>query len=325
MKVKGEFIMICPNCGKEISDNTDFCPKCYIEIDKTLISNSQKENNEKADINYSELKKKSIEILKGKWKKAIFITLFVLLLIIAISLISYVIQLKLTNSANSQIENIYNSYTQYNKYSFSTPSEVNNIQKKYGILIIVVQILFVLLCALFRFGLISSFHKLKNNNDNLNIFDGIVSAFSQLKKYLGIFVVSSVKILGATLISFVCVLVINLIFNIYDNYLALVFCLIFMFVFTFIISLNYFLTYFIVAEEPNLNINDVVEKSKSIIYGYRFNLAILLLTFTGWAILSILTFGIGLLLLIPYINITLFNFYETIKIHPVKKKKEKLC
>ena len=123
--------MICPNCGKEISDNTDFCPKCYIEIDKTLISNSQKENNEKADINYSELKKKSIEILKGKWKKAIFITLFVLLLIIAISLISYVIQLKLTNSANSQIENIYNSYTQYNKYSFSTPSEVNNIQKTY--------------------------------------------------------------------------------------------------------------------------------------------------------------------------------------------------
>ena len=105
--------MICPNCGKEISDNTDFCPKCYIEIDKTLISNSQKENNEKADINYSELKKKSIEILKGKWKKAIFITLFVLLLIIAISLISYVIQLKLTNSANSQIENIYNSYTYY--------------------------------------------------------------------------------------------------------------------------------------------------------------------------------------------------------------------
>jgi uncharacterized membrane protein len=37
------------------------------------------------------------------------------------------------------------------------------------------------------------------------------------------------------------------------------------------------------------------------------------LSFIGWAILSIFTFGIGLLWLIPYMNVSVAKFYDDIK------------
>jgi uncharacterized membrane protein len=47
--------------------------------------------------------------------------------------------------------------------------------------------------------------------------------------------------------------------------------------------------------------------------GHKAKLFWLNLSFIGWIILAILTFGIGLLLLLPYFNTTLAYFYEDLK------------
>ena len=48
-------------------------------------------------------------------------------------------------------------------------------------------------------------------------------------------------------------------------------------------------------------------------YGYKWNYFLLALIFIGWGILSIFTLGIGLLWLIPYIQVTMAKFYDELK------------
>lgn len=47
--------------------------------------------------------------------------------------------------------------------------------------------------------------------------------------------------------------------------------------------------------------------------GYKMKLFLLDLSFIGWMILSILTLGIGLLFLQPYMNTARAAFYEDLK------------
>ena len=46
--------------------------------------------------------------------------------------------------------------------------------------------------------------------------------------------------------------------------------------------------------------------------GHKWELFIMGLSFLGWLILSVLTFGIGLLWLLPYIQVTLRIYYLSI-------------
>lgn len=55
-------------------------------------------------------------------------------------------------------------------------------------------------------------------------------------------------------------------------------------------------------------------KAESINYeGYKIRLLLLELSFVGWWIMSILTFGIGVLWIYPYQQVTRANFYLEIK------------
>nr|MCG0056803.1 DUF975 family protein [Escherichia coli] len=47
--------------------------------------------------------------------------------------------------------------------------------------------------------------------------------------------------------------------------------------------------------------------------GYKWTYFLLLLSFIGWGILSIITLGIGLLWLVPYVTTSLGVFYEKLK------------
>ena len=51
--------------------------------------------------------------------------------------------------------------------------------------------------------------------------------------------------------------------------------------------------------------------------GHKMDLFLLILSFIGWFLLSILTLGIGLLWLIPYMYTSIAHFYEQLKAeHP---------
>ncbi|MFW5583743.1 MAG: DUF975 family protein [Bacteroidales bacterium] len=75
-------------------------------------------------------------------------------------------------------------------------------------------------------------------------------------------------------------------------------------------AFSYALTPYILLDEPELTARQAIARSCEIMEGRRWKLFCLYLSFIGWGILSILTFGIGFLWLVPYMNASIAAFYE---------------
>lgn len=80
-----------------------------------------------------------------------------------------------------------------------------------------------------------------------------------------------------------------------------------------IAALSYSMVYFVALDNPELGAMDVIRKSKDLMQGHKMDYFILELSFVGWAILSVFTLGFLLLWLIPYMQVTMANFYNEIK------------
>lgn len=78
-------------------------------------------------------------------------------------------------------------------------------------------------------------------------------------------------------------------------------------------SYSYSMTYFISKDHPEYTVDKCIEESRRIMKGNKWRLFVLHLSFIGWAILCVLTLGIGFLWLTPYIQTTTIHFYEEIK------------
>ena len=76
---------------------------------------------------------------------------------------------------------------------------------------------------------------------------------------------------------------------------------------------SYAMTPFILEENPELSANDAIDRSRAMMKGHKFDLFWLLLSFLGWFLLSMLTLGIGLLWLMPYVQTSIAAFYEDVK------------
>jgi uncharacterized membrane protein len=70
---------------------------------------------------------------------------------------------------------------------------------------------------------------------------------------------------------------------------------------------------FVMEDDKEIGYLDAMKRSVDLMKGHKAKLFWLILSFIGWIILAILTFGIGLLLLLPYFNTTLAYFYEDLK------------
>lgn len=75
-------------------------------------------------------------------------------------------------------------------------------------------------------------------------------------------------------------------------------------------AFSYALTPYIIMDEPELTARQAITRSCEIMQGRRWKLFCLYLSFIGWGILSLLTFGIGFLWLVPYMNASIAAFYE---------------
>ncbi len=80
-----------------------------------------------------------------------------------------------------------------------------------------------------------------------------------------------------------------------------------------IIGLMLSQSYFILAEDNSKSITECMKESARIMNGYKWDFFVLELSFIGWAILSVISCGIGFLWLSPYYSLTTANFYLTIK------------
>lgn len=76
---------------------------------------------------------------------------------------------------------------------------------------------------------------------------------------------------------------------------------------------------FILADEPELSPTEAIEKSYDLMKGHRFELFRLDLSFAGWFLLELLTFGLFGLWVTPYHRISHAAFYRSL----IKEKKKK--
>ena len=78
-------------------------------------------------------------------------------------------------------------------------------------------------------------------------------------------------------------------------------------------SYSYAMTYYVLRDHPELRFNGAINRSMDMMKGHKFDLFYLQLTFIGWLLLCILTAGVGLLWLAPYMNAAQAHFYEDVK------------
>lgn len=75
-------------------------------------------------------------------------------------------------------------------------------------------------------------------------------------------------------------------------------------------TLSYSQTFYILKDHPEMGILDAITESRRRMDGLKWKYFLMNLSFIGWAILSLFTFGIGFLFLIPYIYTTQAAFYQ---------------
>lgn len=77
---------------------------------------------------------------------------------------------------------------------------------------------------------------------------------------------------------------------------------------------SYAMTGYILAENPQMTASEAIARSKQMMYGNRFRLFCLQLSFIGWDILCALTLGIGYLWLTPYRQAATAAFYREVSV-----------
>lgn len=117
-------------------------------------------------------------------------------------------------------------------------------------------------------------------------FNDLFSGFNIYLKTLGLWIVMGVCIGIATL----CLLVPGI-----------------------IVALMFSQAFFILCENNEKSITECLKESSAIMKGYKSELFVLELSFIGWWLLAVITFGIGALFVYPYQQITCANFYLAIK------------
>ena len=75
----------------------------------------------------------------------------------------------------------------------------------------------------------------------------------------------------------------------------------------------YAMTEYIAAENPNMDPREAMKKSEEMMKGHKWELFVLDLTFIGWLLLCVLTAGILMLFVQPYIYTAHAHFYLSLK------------
>ncbi|SHJ73071.1 Uncharacterized membrane protein [Dethiosulfatibacter aminovorans DSM 17477] len=79
-----------------------------------------------------------------------------------------------------------------------------------------------------------------------------------------------------------------------------------------IAAIRYSMSYYLLAENPDMEAMEALRKSSDLMNGHKWEFFKFCLSFIGWAILCLLTMGIGFLVLIPYFQMSKLYFYRSI-------------
>ena len=233
----------------------------------------------------SNLRKQAREALKNNWGKAILLTLAYYFFVIILDA--------------------------FQKIFFKSPS----LSLAYSIIELVITVPIA-------FGLSISFLNLKRQKTT-TAFSFITEGFSRFGKCWNIYLWVLVKMLlpiccFIMAIILFCVLLairLQIWLVIIISIIAYLACI----VYAVSRGLLYSLVYYIACDEPDLTGKEVVNKSEKLMTGNRGNLFLLELSFIGWMFLGILTLGIGLIWVVPYLQVTVACFYDELTKSDVKE------
>ncbi len=76
---------------------------------------------------------------------------------------------------------------------------------------------------------------------------------------------------------------------------------------------SYSMAFYIMNDHPEYTAKQCLDESRRMMDGHKFDLFLLHLSFIGWIIVGALTFGIGILWVEPYMQMSVACFYEEIK------------
>ncbi|HPF08603.1 MAG TPA: DUF975 family protein [Candidatus Cloacimonadota bacterium] len=76
---------------------------------------------------------------------------------------------------------------------------------------------------------------------------------------------------------------------------------------------SYSMTFFIMKENPQMTAQDAITASKNMMMGHKWELFSLFMSFIGWWILAILSFGLVLIYAQPYYYCALTVYYQNLK------------
>lgn len=77
--------------------------------------------------------------------------------------------------------------------------------------------------------------------------------------------------------------------------------------------LSYSQAFYILSDNDDISAYEALKRSKEMMRGYKGKLFCMRLSFIGWAILSVITCGIGFIFLAPYIETAEANFHEYLR------------
>ena len=78
-------------------------------------------------------------------------------------------------------------------------------------------------------------------------------------------------------------------------------------------SYSYAMTFYVLRDNPSLTPTEAITRSREMMNGNKWRLFCLHFSFIGWILLSLVTCGIGLLFVMPYMQVAQAEFYESIK------------
>ena len=80
------------------------------------------------------------------------------------------------------------------------------------------------------------------------------------------------------------------------------------------IWLMFFPALYLLVENPEMDWKTALTRAKDMMEGHKMELFMLTLSFIGWILLGIITLGIGLLWVTPWIEMAQVKFYEELKV-----------
>ena len=213
-------------------------------------------------------------------------------------------------------------------------SLLNSLLKDIAFLKFIIEIATIVINIPIAFGLINSFFRLKNGEE-VKFYDFLTFGFKNfgrswkiagnilLKMWLPIllYIVAIIIITIGAAIGISAGVIAKSTAVLIITYITCAILFIAAFAFMIIKSLNYTVSYIVACDNVELSAKEAVEESEKLMKGYRGKYVLLQLSFIGWIILSLLTIYIGLLWLIPYMQIASICFYEYIK----ENKKEEIA